>query len=140
MVLYSIIKPYNSFFVINRNIARQGFVLNDLFCDGRNPGKILKFTSQTLSTSLAMTSHKHKQKVAQKFYTRKQNAYINLYTELVQVSMILNGSAHVLFEFEKNNKQSLKIDPSTQKKTWNVKCNKTITALQPWSILLSSAP
>ena len=78
MVLYSIIKPYNSFFVINRNIARQGFVLNDSFCDGRNPGKILKFTSQTLSTSVAMTSHK--QKVAHKFYKRKQNAiYINLY-------------------------------------------------------------
>jgi hypothetical protein len=32
--------------------------------------------------------------------------------------MILNGSAHVscVFEFEKNNKQSLKIDPGTQKK------------------------
>jgi phosphotransferase system HPr-like phosphotransfer protein len=34
------------------------------------------------------------------------------------------------FEFEKNNnKQSLKIDSCTQKKTWYVKCNKTITAL-----------
>jgi hypothetical protein len=33
--------------------------------------------------------------------------------------MILNGSARVLFEFEKNNKQSLKIDPGTQK---NVEC------------------
>ena len=43
--------------------------------------------------------------------------------------MILNGSAHVLFEFGKNNKQFLKIDPGTQKKTWNVKCNKTIAAL-----------
>jgi hypothetical protein len=45
--------------------------------------------------------------------------------------MILNGSAHVscVFEFEKNNKQSLKIDPGTQKKTGNVKRNKTITAL-----------
>jgi hypothetical protein len=64
--LYSIIKPYNSFFVINRNIARQGFVLNDSFCDGRNPGKILKFTNQTFSTSVAMTSHKHIQKVAHK--------------------------------------------------------------------------
>ena len=125
MVLYSIIKPYNSFFVINRNIARQGFVLNDSCCDGRNPGKILKFTSQTLSTSVAMTSHKHKQKVAQKFY-------ITIY-DIKRISSLL-------FEFEKNHKQSLKIDPGTQKKTWNVKCNKTITALQPWSILLSSAP
>jgi hypothetical protein len=80
MVLYSIIKPYNSFFVINRHIARQDFILNDLFCGGRNPGKILKFTSQTFSTSVAMTSHKHKQTVAQKFYKRKQNAYINLDT------------------------------------------------------------
>ena len=29
--LYSIIKPYNSFFVINRHIARQDFILNDMF-------------------------------------------------------------------------------------------------------------
>ena len=80
MVLYSIIKSYNSFFVINRHIARQDYILNDLFSGGRNPGKILKFTSQTFSTSVAMTSHKYKQKVAQKFNKRKQNANINLYT------------------------------------------------------------
>ena len=78
MVLYSIIKPYHSFFVINRHIARQDFILNDLFSSGRNPGKMLKFSSQTFSTSVAMTSHK--QKVAHKFYKRKQNANINLYT------------------------------------------------------------
>jgi hypothetical protein len=29
MVLYSIIKPYNSFFVINIHIARQDFILNE---------------------------------------------------------------------------------------------------------------
>jgi hypothetical protein len=80
MVLYSIIKPFNLFFVINRHIARQDFILNDLLSSGRNLGKILKFTSQAFSTCVAMTSHKHKQKVAQKFYKRKQNAYINLYT------------------------------------------------------------
>jgi hypothetical protein len=80
MVSYSNIKPYDSFLVINRHIARQDFILNDLFSSGRNLGKILKFTSQTFSTSVAMTSHKHKQKVAQKFYKRKQNANINLYT------------------------------------------------------------
>jgi hypothetical protein len=34
MVLYSIIKPYNCFFVINRHIARQNFILNDLFSGG----------------------------------------------------------------------------------------------------------
>jgi len=43
MVLYSIIKPYNSFFVINCHIARQDFILNDQFSGGRNPGKILKY-------------------------------------------------------------------------------------------------
>ena len=63
----SIIKPYNSFFVINSHIARQDFILNDLFSSGGNPGKILTFTSPMFSTSVAMTSHKHKQKVAQKF-------------------------------------------------------------------------
>ena len=78
MVLYNIIKPYNSFFMINRHIARHNFILNDAFSGGRNPGKILKFTSQTFSTSVAMTSHK--QKVTHKFCKRKQNANINLYT------------------------------------------------------------
>ena len=78
MVLYSIIKPYNSYFVIIRHIARQNIILNYLFSRGRNPGKILKLTSQTFSTSVAMTSHK--QKVAHKFNKRKQNANINLYT------------------------------------------------------------
>ena len=80
MVLCCIIKPYNSFFVINRHIARQNFILNDLFSGGRNPVKILKFTTQMFSTSVVMTSHKHKQGVAHKFYKRKQNANINLYT------------------------------------------------------------
>ena len=80
MVLYSIIKPYNSFFVINRNIARPNFILNDLFSGGRNPVKKFKFTSQTFSTSVAMTSNKHKQKVAQKFYECK---YKLVHIELV---------------------------------------------------------
>jgi hypothetical protein len=40
--------------------------------------------------------------------------------ELVHVSMILNGSAHVFLNLNKNNKQSLKIYPGTQN------CNKTI--------------
>jgi hypothetical protein len=35
IVLYSIVKPYNSFFVINRHIARHVFILNDLFSGGR---------------------------------------------------------------------------------------------------------
>ena len=43
--------------------------------------------------------------------------------------MILNGSAHVFLNLKKKKKkQSLKIDP-VHKKTGNVKCNKTITAL-----------
>jgi hypothetical protein len=75
MVLYSIIKPFNSFFVINRHIARQDFILNDLFSGGRNPGKILKCTSQTFSTSVAMTSHKNKQKVAQKCLQTQANLH-----------------------------------------------------------------
>jgi hypothetical protein len=44
--------------------------------------------------------------------------------------MIFNGSAYVLLNLKKNpNKQSLKIDPGTQIKTGNVKCNKTIISL-----------
>ena len=69
MVLYSIIKPYNLFFVMNCYIARQ----------------ILKFTSQSFSTSVAMTSHKHKRdswknKVAKKFYKCNRMQICNLYT------------------------------------------------------------
>ena len=80
MVLFSIIKPYNSFFMIKRHIARQNFIFNDPFSGGQSPGEILIFTSQTFSTSVAMTSYKHKQKVAHKFYKCKQNSNINLYT------------------------------------------------------------
>jgi hypothetical protein len=65
-----------------RGHAWQNFTLNDPFSCARNPGKILKFTSQTFYTSVAMTSHKHKQKVAHKFYKRKQNANINLYRSM----------------------------------------------------------
>ena len=74
MVLYSIIKPYNPFFVINRHIAQHDFIMNDPFSGGRNPRKILKCTSQIkrFLRSAAMTSHKHKQKAAQKFYKCKQ--------------------------------------------------------------------
>jgi hypothetical protein len=43
--------------------------------------------------------------------------------------MILNGSAHVFLNLNKNNKQSLTIYPGTHKKIGKVKCNKTITAL-----------
>jgi hypothetical protein len=71
--------------VINRHIARQNFILNDPFSDGRNPGKILKFTSQAFSTSVAMTSHKHKQKVAHKFWWRKPE-YAEKTNELPQVT------------------------------------------------------
>ena len=42
-------------------------------------------------------------------------SYKFVHTELVPVSMILNGSGHVLLNLKKNNKQFLKIDPGTQK-------------------------
>jgi len=46
---------------------------------GEIPAKFLN-TSQSFSTSVALTSHKQKQKVALKFYKRKQNPNINLDT------------------------------------------------------------
>ena len=55
--------------------------------------------------------------------------------------MILNGSAHVFLNLrKKQNKQSLRIDPGTHKKTGNVICNKTITALHfaQYDVLWSS--
>jgi hypothetical protein len=42
--------------VINRHIARQDFILNDKFSSGRNPDKILKYTSHMFPTSVALTS------------------------------------------------------------------------------------
>ena len=75
--------------------------------------------------------------------------------------MILNGSARVFLNLNKNNKQSLKIYPGTQKKNWecllnvikqlqhfilcNMMCcgalkNNIDCSLLPWSILLFSAP
>jgi hypothetical protein len=72
--------------------------------------------------------------------------------------MILNGSAHVFLNLKKNNnKQSLKIDPGTQKKLGmlnvikqlqhSILCNmmccgalKSNIGLRSWSILLISAP
>jgi hypothetical protein len=49
----------------------------------------------------------------------------------MKIRIVLYGikSAQLLLHLKKNNrKQFLKIDPGTQK-TWNAKCNKTITAL-----------
>ena len=73
--------------------------------------------------------------------------------------MILNGSAHVLLNLKKSNKQSLKIDPGTQKKLGMLNVIKQLQhfiecdimcygalksnidrGLRPWSILLFSAP
>ena len=52
MVLYSIIKPYDSFLVINRHIARQDFILNDLFSGGRNPAKFENLLAKSFLRSL----------------------------------------------------------------------------------------
>jgi hypothetical protein len=43
--------------------------------------------------------------------------------------MILNGSAHVFLILKKKQQTIPNNDQGTQKKTWNVKCNKTIAAL-----------
>ena len=94
IVLYSI----NSFFVINRHIVRQDFILNDLFSGGRNTGKVLKCTSQTFSTFVAMTSHKHKQKVAEKFYKCKQidtHRISNIYRlihDLFHIALVISSN------------------------------------------------
>ena len=73
--------------------------------------------------------------------------------------MILNGSAYVLLNLKKSNKQSLKIDPGTHKKLGmlivikqlqhfiecDIMCYGALKSnidrgLRPWSILLFSAP
>jgi hypothetical protein len=76
-----------------------------------------------------MTSHKHKQKVAQKFYKRKQNANINVYTsnwqykfvhtEFVQISMILIGSAYVLWNLKEKQQKIPKNASRYTKKNWD---------------------
>ena len=54
--------------------------------------------------------------------------------------MISNGSADAFLKLNKNNKQSVKMYPSTQKRIGNVKCNTTITALHfvQYDVLWSS--
>ena len=59
-----------------------------------------------------------------------QQKYEFVHTELVQVFYDIKWISSDAFDLKKNNnKQSLKFDPVTQKKTWYVKCNKTITTL-----------
>ena len=78
MVLYSIIKPNICFFCDKSSYYTARFHMNDQLSGVRNPGKVLKYTFQTVFYVVAMTSHR--QQVAQKFYKRKQNAFINVYT------------------------------------------------------------
>ena len=48
MVLYSIIKPYNLFFCDKSSYCTARFHMNYQLSGVRNPGKILKFTYQTV--------------------------------------------------------------------------------------------
>ena len=64
------------------------------------------------------------------FTNASECKYEFVHTELVQLFYDIKWICSGAFEFEKNNnKQSLKIDAGTPKKTWYVKCNKTFTAL-----------
>jgi hypothetical protein len=58
--------------------------------------------------------------------------FCRAHIELVHVFMILNGSAHVFLNLNKNNKQSLTIYPGTHKKIGNVNVikQKTINDFQ----------
>ena len=65
-----------------------------------------------------------------RFTNASECKYEFVHTELVQLFYDIKWICSGAFEFEKNNnKQSLKIDAGTPKKTWYVKCNKTFTAL-----------
>ena len=94
--------------MINRHIARQNFILNDPFSGGRNPGEIIKFTSQMFLRPLQYCV----------LQTQAECKYKFVHIELVHVSMILNGSAHVFLNLNKNNKQSLKFIQVHKKIKW----------------------
>ena len=66
--------------------------------------------------------------MAHKFYNAAECKYEFVHTESV---LVFYGSAHVLLNLKKN-KQSLEINPGTPKKTWYVKCNKTIHHFILW--------
>ena len=106
--------------MINRHIARQGFILNDQFSSGRNPDKILNYTSQMFPTSVALTSTQTQtESGTEVLQMQAECIYKFAHTKLVQVSMILNESAHVLLNLKKT-QQTIKKTKLIQvhKKNW----------------------
>ena len=77
--------------MINRHNALQDFILNDKFSSGRNPDKILKYTSHMFPTSVALTSTQTQtESGTEVLQMQAECKYKFVHTELVQVSMILN--------------------------------------------------
>jgi ABC-type protease/lipase transport system fused ATPase/permease subunit len=66
--------------------------------------------------------------------TQTECKYKFVHTELVQVSMILNGSAQEFWNWNKHNNQSIKNDPSKQN-TCYVKCSKTALHFMQYGVL-----
>ena len=141
--------------MINHHIAWQDFILNDLFDGVRNPSKIFNLLANRFLRSLQWRHTSTNRKLHRSFTNAAECKYKFVHTELVQVSMILNGSAHGFIYLI----QSLKFDPGTHKKLCmlnvikqlqhfilcNMMCYGALISnidcgLRLWSILLFSAP
>jgi hypothetical protein len=127
--------------LINRHIARYIFILNGFW----------SITSQSFSTSVAMTSHKHKHcswktEVAKKFYKCSR---LQMHVGCICAHWISTSVLWYLMDQLRNvwiwkKKQSLKINPGTQQKVGilNVKKNNYSTSCCAvlwstcWSVLL----
>jgi hypothetical protein len=100
--------------MINRHIARQVFILNciwSILIRDWNPGEIFKYTSQAFSTSVAMTSHKHK-------HGSWKTTVAETLCKCSRMAIVSNDIKWIssdAFEFENNTKQSIKIEPATKK-------------------------
>jgi hypothetical protein len=101
--------------MINRHIAPQVFILNGIWSiliRDWNPGEIFKCTNQAFSTSVAMTSHKHKHG---SWKTTVAQTLCKC-SRMTIVSSDIKWISSDAFEFENNTKQSIKIEPATKKK------------------------
>ena len=78
-----IIKPYNSFFVINCHIARQDFILNDQFSGGRNPSKILKYQSIVFYVRCIDVTQTQTESGTEVLQTKAESKYKFGHTELI---------------------------------------------------------
>ena len=83
MVLRCIKKPYNSFFVINRYIAQQISILNDLVRVGEIPAKLKKLPTNVFYVRCNDVTQTHTESSTEVLQIQAECKYKFVHTELV---------------------------------------------------------